>query len=222
MVQVPDIPSAGLDPRGRFAPRVSTAIGCNASLGDYPLGTGDRAFPGPHERGLFAASQVIEGDLAIQGDLTVKNVIVYVQGNLAVGGGIQGEGIVVVMGKTRIDTGAPLDSQPDHLVALVCDGDVQIGGRRRRGPATSRGWWPPTATFAASPGPGWPGLRSLCHGRWRAPAAYVPEAASLLFNINTVVGSKASPPLPPVESLLTAGPELRNLGSSEFDAPGLP
>jgi|GEM_PF-1111902 len=68
-----------------------------------------------------------KGDLTVNGDLTLDNGVMYVEGDLNIHGGVKGKGGLFVTGKTTIDRGASLDST--NTAVLISKGDVNLTGK---------------------------------------------------------------------------------------------
>ncbi len=64
------------------------------------------------------------GNLDVNGDLTLKDGVLWVKGDLKVSGCIKGNGLVLVKGNVTADAGSNLDAQ--NLVALAASGDVRL------------------------------------------------------------------------------------------------
>jgi len=64
------------------------------------------------------------GPLQINGDLIMKDGVLWVKGNLHVTGHIQGDGIVLVKGDVQVDSGSTMDAK--NLVALAASGNVSL------------------------------------------------------------------------------------------------
>lgn len=69
----------------------------------------------------FAGS---EGPLDINGDLHLKDGVLWVKGNLHVTGRIHGNGFVLVKGDVKVDSGSTLEAK--NVVALAATGDVAL------------------------------------------------------------------------------------------------
>ncbi len=67
--------------------------------------------------------------LTINGDLELKNGVLWTTGDLTVTGGIKGQGLVLCGGKLEVQTGTQLAA--DNLVALAAVGDVKLNGQGR-------------------------------------------------------------------------------------------
>jgi len=69
------------------------------------------------------------GSLRVEGDLILKDGVLWVDQDLVVTGGIQGQGLVLVKGNVEIQAGTALGAQ--NLVALAAGGDVTLRGQDR-------------------------------------------------------------------------------------------
>jgi hypothetical protein len=67
-----------------------------------------------------------QGNLTVNGDLTLDGALVYVDGDLTIHGSVKGKGGLFVTGKTTIDRGARLDTA--NTAVLISKGDVTLGG----------------------------------------------------------------------------------------------
>lgn len=69
------------------------------------------------------------GSLRVEGDLLLKDGVLWVEQDLVITGGIQGQGLVLVKGNVEIQAGMALGAQ--NLVALAAGGDVTLRGQDR-------------------------------------------------------------------------------------------
>ncbi len=67
-----------------------------------------------------------QGSLAVNGDLKLRNALIYVDGDLVVEGSVQGDGLIVCTGKVTFKGAAQLDSGTG--VALLAGGDIKLTG----------------------------------------------------------------------------------------------
>ena len=72
------------------------------------------------------------GPFIVNGDLTLKNSLLYVKGDLEVKGKLMGQGALIVEGKTHLHGSADMDAS--GRVALISQGDIILEGA---GPASS-------------------------------------------------------------------------------------
>jgi hypothetical protein len=72
------------------------------------------------------AHTLVVGDLAVLGTLTLNNSILYVEGNLTVGGGIQGVGAIVSEGKVSVSGLSSLTA--NQVTAILAADDVTLNG----------------------------------------------------------------------------------------------
>jgi hypothetical protein len=87
---------------------------------------GFQSLPATMEGQKLEGASKREGNLTVDGDLTLNGGLVYVNGDLTIHGSVKGKGGLFVTGKTTIDRGAKLET--GNSAVLVSKGDVSLGG----------------------------------------------------------------------------------------------
>lgn len=109
--EMPDLTVADYDPRSRYDIYYETL--------DAPV------YPSRHLTGVWLS----DGNLRIDGPLTLDNTVLFVAGDLRVEGGLSGTGAVFVTGSVDLRGGVTLVT--DESVALLAEGNVRIWGDDR-------------------------------------------------------------------------------------------
>jgi cytoskeletal protein CcmA (bactofilin family) len=81
---------------------------------------------GPLPDSTLSGGLHYEGPLSVQGNLTLDNAVVVIDGDLGVTGSVSGSGALIVGGSTTVQGGASLQST--NQVVLLSQGDIQLSG----------------------------------------------------------------------------------------------
>lgn len=117
-----DLPNIALDD---WDPRSDPELASHTQ--DLPTSTRSSRLRGP----FVTRRDNNQGDLTVNGNLTLDRGLVFVQGDLTVNGELTGQGALIVKGKTHITGAVDMSGggRASSRLALLSEGDVELLGR---------------------------------------------------------------------------------------------